>query len=91
MVLFHSRPDLVGEQRQAAAQFADAVGEIALGAALVDMGVPAADVDEAQIELVAHQPADAPGRQLEALGADRVAVGGLHLGARSPDRPRPAP
>ncbi len=46
------------------------------------MGVPAADVDEAQGVVGLHQAADAPGRQLEALGRGGAAVGLLHLGDR---------
>jgi len=43
------------------------------------MGVPAADIDKAQVELVLHQKANALRRQFEALGGDGVAVGGHHL------------
>ena len=50
------------------------------------MGVPAADVDEAEIELLAHQPADAPSRQLEAARRDGAAIGRDHfLGHRAVD------
>ncbi len=44
------------------------------------MGVPAAHVDEADVEAVAHQSADAHGLGDEALGRDRAAAGGHHLG-----------
>ena len=45
------RPDLVGEAGEAPAQLAEPSGQVARGAALVDVGVPAADVDEAEVEL----------------------------------------
>ena len=47
--------------------------------ALVDMGVPAADVDEAKIILFAHQPADAAGGKLKTARRHRAAVGGGHF------------
>jgi hypothetical protein len=43
------------------------------------MGVPAADIDKAQVELLAHQPADAPRRKLEAARRDRAAIGRVHF------------
>src|SRR5450756_387094 len=43
------------------------------------MGVPAADVDEAEVELLAHQPADPPRRQLEAARRNRAAIGRGHF------------
>jgi hypothetical protein len=42
--------------------------------------VPAAHVDEAEVIAVAHQPRHAARFQLEALGVDGVAAGGVHLG-----------
>ena len=64
----HPRADLLGEAGKAPAQFAETVGEIAGRGALVDVGVPAADVDEAEVELLAH-PAPGP-------AADAVAYAG---------------
>ena len=54
-----------------------------LRVALVDVRVPAADVDERDVELVAHQPGHAPRFELEAARGDGVAVGGLHLARHS--------
>ena len=51
-------------------QLADAKRQLALGGALVDMGVPAAYVNKAQVVLVLHQFSDAPGLQFETLGTD---------------------
>src|SRR5579862_2909826 len=50
-------PDLFGESGKPAAEFAHAIGEITGCRTLVDVGVPAADIDEAEIELIAHQAA----------------------------------
>jgi hypothetical protein len=69
------RPNLFGKACKRAAEFAEAVGEITGGRTLVDVGVPAADIDKAEIELLAHQAADAPGRQFEAARRDRAAIG----------------
>ncbi len=74
------RPDLVGETGEAAAQLAEPPGQIAGRAALVDVRVPAADVDEAEVEAVAHQRADAASRELEAFRRGRAAVRLRHLG-----------
>src|ERR1700723_2011347 len=56
------RSDLFGKPGQRAAEFAEAIGEIAGGSALIDMGIPAADIDKAEVELLAHQPANAARR-----------------------------
>ena len=64
---------------QRAAEFTQAVGEVAGRRALVDVGIPAADIDKAEIELLAHQPADPPRRQLESARRDRAAIGRGHF------------
>ena len=43
------------------------------------MRIPAADIDETEIVLFAHQPADSARRQFEALGRDRATVGRSHF------------
>src|SRR5579883_384638 len=73
------RSDLLREAGERAAELAEPVGEIAVGCPLVDMGVPAADIDKAEIELFAHQAPDAPRRQLEAARRYCAAVGRIHL------------
>src|SRR6202043_1717419 len=71
--------NLFGEARERAAELADPAGEVALRSALGHMGVPAADVDEAEDETVAHPAPDAPCRQLEAPGGDGATVGRGHF------------
>src|ERR1700722_405135 len=56
------RADLFGKTGQRTAKLAEAIGEIAGGSALIDMGIPAPDIDKAEVELLAHQPADAARR-----------------------------
>ena len=73
-------PDLVGEAGDAAPQLAQARGEIALGAALVHVRVPPADIDEAERVVGLHQPADAARGELEAFGRDSALVGRHHFG-----------
>src|SRR5258708_18155494 len=60
-------------------EFAEAVGEISRRRPLIDMGVPAADIDKTEVELLAHQAADTPRRQLEAARRNRAAIGRGHL------------
>src|SRR5260221_3171522 len=69
------RPDLFGKAGQRAAEFAETIGKITGGAALIDVGIPTADVDETKVELLAHQSADAPRRQFKAARRDGAAVG----------------
>src|SRR5581483_214830 len=57
------RTHALGKARKPAAELAEPAGEIAVGAALVDVRVPPADVDEAEIESLLHQGADAPRRE----------------------------
>ena len=64
---------------QALAQIAKAVGQVAGGAALVDMGVPAAHIDKADIKLVAHQMGHALGHQTKAFGADGITSRFFHF------------
>src|SRR6202021_1495255 len=59
------RANFFGKTRQRAAELAETVGEIAGGRSLVDMGIPAAAIDKAEVELLAHQPADPSCRQLK--------------------------
>mmetsp|Transcript_1050 Transcript_1050/g.2781 ORF Transcript_1050/g.2781 Transcript_1050/m.2781 type:complete len:295 (-) Transcript_1050:1016-1900(-) len=73
------RAHLVGKQREALAQLRQLAGQLAGGAAFADMGVPAADVDEAQAHPVAHQPCHAARLQRKALGRDGAAAGSLHF------------
>src|SRR5262249_45201480 len=72
-------PDLLGEAGEPSPKLAETVGEIAIGGALIDMRIPAADIDKAEIELLAHQAADAPGRQFETARRHRAAIGRSHL------------
>src|SRR6185369_15487365 len=72
------------ERAQAAAELLEARRELAVRAALADVRVPAADVDEAEVVLGAHQARDAPRLELEAARVDRVAAGGFHLAAEVP-------
>src|SRR6202051_4922519 len=60
------RADLLGKSRERAPELAEAVGQITGGRSLIDVGAPPADIDKAEIELLAHQPADTSRRQLEA-------------------------
>ncbi|MGC4061332.1 MAG: hypothetical protein QM749_11010 [Aquabacterium sp.] len=62
-------------------QLIETAGEIARGAALPDMRVPAAHVHEADVVALGHQPGDAPRLQLEALGRDGLPAGRFHLAA----------
>ena len=55
------------------------VGARPLSGALIDVCIAAADIDEADAVLLAHQPPDPPSLQLESLGREGVAVGILHL------------
>src|SRR6202163_4741475 len=73
------RSNLFGKTCKRAAEFAEAVGEISCRRTLIDMGVPAADIDKTKVELLAHQPADASRRQLEATRRNRAAIGRGHL------------
>jgi hypothetical protein len=43
------------------------------------MGIPAADIDKAEDELLTHQPADAARRELEAARRYRAAIGRGHF------------
>src|ERR1700680_3313579 len=52
------RSDFFRKPSERAAEFTQSIREVAGGRALVDVGIPAADVDKAQVELLAHQPAD---------------------------------
>ncbi len=71
--------DLLGEAGERAAEFAQPIGEIAGRRALVDVSVPAADIDEAQVELFAHQPPDPPCGEFETMRRHRAAICGGHL------------
>src|SRR6202158_2177418 len=73
------RSNLFGKTRKRAAKFAEPIGEISGGSTLINMGIPAADIDKAEVELFAHQPADAPRRQLEAARRNRTAIGRGHF------------
>src|SRR6185437_7756032 len=72
----------VGVGGQALTEVAQVVGQSAADVALVDMGVPAADVDEAEPVLVAHQGGDALRLGGEAACAGRAAAGLDHLVAQ---------
>src|SRR6202035_1429827 len=73
------RSDLFRKTRQRAAEFAEAIGEITGRGPLIDVGIPAADIDKAEIELLTHQPADPPRRQLKAARRNRAAIGRGHF------------
>jgi hypothetical protein len=47
------RPDRLDKTGQGAAQFADAIGQIAGDTALIDMRVPTSDIDEGKVILIA--------------------------------------
>src|SRR2546427_11034044 len=70
---------LVGEGGERAPEPLEPGGEEAARAALADVRVPAAHVDEADVELLLHQLRNAPGFDLEAARAHRVAAGAFHL------------
>src|SRR5437879_9322348 len=70
---------LVGEGGEPAPELLEPGGEEAARAALADVRVPAAHVDEADVELLLHQLRNAPGFGLEAARAHRVAAGAFHL------------
>ena len=74
------RPHFLGKGCQAAAQFLKPAGQLAGGASLGHMGVPAADINKTQVVAAFHQPGNAPGLQFETPGADGVAAGGVHFG-----------
>src|SRR5262245_24532810 len=80
------RPHLLRERCQPLAEVAEQIGQLALRAAFVDVGVPAADIDEREVELVAHQPGHALRLEVEPPRAHRVTVGGLHLTAGAAGR-----
>src|SRR5262245_44888316 len=69
----------LGEGGEPAAELLQARGEVAARAALAHVGVPAADVDEAEVVLALHEARDAPRLQLEAARVDGVAARSLHL------------
>ena len=58
---------LLGEAGEALAEAREQIRQLPLRVALVDVRVPAADVDEADVELVVHQPGHAARLELEAL------------------------
>src|SRR5947209_19679441 len=70
---------LVGEGGEPAPQLLEPGGEKAARPALADVRVPAADVDEADVELLLHQLRNAPGFDLKTARAHRVAAGAFHL------------
>src|SRR6185437_15501994 len=72
----------IGIGGQAFAQVAQVVGQSAGDASLVDVGVPAADIDEAEAVLVAHQGGDAPRFGGEAACTGCAAAGLDHLVAQ---------
>ena len=73
------RTQFLGKARQAPAEFAEPVCHGAGSPALAYMRIPAADIDETEIVLFAHQPANSARRQFEALGRDRATVGRGHF------------
>ena len=78
--LFPGGAHLIGEAGEALAEIRQQIRELALRVALIHMRIPPADVDEADVELVAHQASHPPRLELESLGGDRIPVGGDHLG-----------
>ena len=67
------------EQREAAAETREVRRERTLRRALVDMGIPAADVHEPDAVSIAHEPRDALRFELEALDAQGIAARGAHF------------
>src|SRR2546427_21908 len=70
---------LVGEGGEPAPELLEPGGEEAARAALADVRVPAAHVDEADVELLLHELRDAARLGLEAARAHRVAARAFHL------------
>ena len=68
------RSNLFGKTRERAAKFAQAIGEVTGRSPLVDMGIPASDFDETEIELLAHQPADPDSSNPRGETAPRLAA-----------------
>src|ERR1700761_6253985 len=73
------RPDLFRKAGKPTPEFAETIGEVAVGRTLVDMGVPSADIDKAKVELLTHQPADPPRGQLKPVRRDGAAISCRHL------------
>src|SRR5437879_13479222 len=65
---------LVGEGGEPAPQLLEPGGKKAARPALADVRVPAAHVDEADLELPLHPPRHAPGLRIEPARAHRVAA-----------------
>ena len=65
-----SGADLLREAGQPAAELPEAISKIAGRSALVDVSVPSAHIDKAEVELLSHQPANATRRELEAAGGN---------------------
>src|ERR1019366_1019505 len=65
--------------RKALTETREEIRQLTLRVALIDVCVPAADVDEADVELVLHEPRHATRLEFEALCGERVAIGRLHL------------
>lgn len=74
------RADLASEARQPLADLVQRIGQPAAAVALVDMGVPAADVDEAERVPVRHYAANFTRRALERVRVDRTPTRCHHLG-----------
>jgi len=70
---------LIGESRQALPQADEQIRQLPLRVALVDVRIPAADVDEPDVELILHEPRHAARLELEALRGERVPIRRLHL------------
>ena len=72
----------VGEGAQPLAELLQSIRQVTGRCALPDVGVPAAHVQERDIELLVHQVADPACLQLETLRAERPARGVAHLGSQ---------
>src|SRR6266478_2392091 len=72
------RTNFLGESGKRATEFAEPIRKISRRRALVDVRIPAADIDEAEVELLAHQPADPARRQFKAARRHRTAIGRGH-------------
>src|SRR5207237_6130284 len=68
------RAHLAGERRESLPEAREEVRELALRVALVHVRVPAADVDEREMECVLHEARHPPGLQLECGAGRGVAV-----------------
>jgi len=76
------RAHLIPVRGQALAELREAVRQLSRRGPLAD-AVPVADVDEAEVILLAHQPRDPTRLTIEALRGERVAAGREYLASNA--------